>query len=126
VSGAREDLTIAARSLGRHERPRPYREECHTFWYGADPPLTAFSTIESFVAQDALADLRWVLEALRRAGVQRVAAVDYSLPELAPMRAVRVLTPGLESANPFHTGVRARVQALSDLLPQSALSEQLP
>ncbi|MET0387250.1 MAG: YcaO-like family protein, partial [Polyangiales bacterium] len=118
VSGSREDLSIAARSLGRHERPRPFRPTSEVFWYGADPPLNPFSAITHFVSRDAYDDLRWVLAALARAGVTHVPAVDYSLPALAPMRAVRVLTPGLESANPFHTGLRARTLAIRDLLPR--------
>jgi ribosomal protein S12 methylthiotransferase accessory factor len=59
----------------------------------------------------------FALEALRRAGFERVLAIDYSLPELAPIRAVRVLIPGIETANPFYTGPRAHAVALRDLLP---------
>lgn len=126
VSGAREDLTLAARSLGRHERPRPARDAAQTFWYGSDPPLKTFDTIRSFASRDALADLQFALGALRCAGVRRVPAIDYSLPELQPVRAVRVLVPGLESANPLFTGLRARTLAIRDLLPNVACTEDLP
>jgi ribosomal protein S12 methylthiotransferase accessory factor len=118
VSGSREDLTLAARSLGRHERPRPFRSAREAEWYGEDAPFKAFDQIESFASADALADVRYVLQRLRAAGVERALAVDYTLPALRPMRAVRVLLPGLESANQFYTGPRARALAIADLLPR--------
>ncbi|MEY4581003.1 MAG: hypothetical protein RL701_5706 [Pseudomonadota bacterium] len=122
VSGAREDLALAARSLGRHERPRPTRAVNELFWYGVDQREKAFSSLASFISRDALRDLKHVLQALRKAGVQRALAIDYSLPELAPVRAVRVLLPGLESANQFYTGPRARALAIQDMLPRGAHS----
>jgi ribosomal protein S12 methylthiotransferase accessory factor len=117
VSGSREDLTIKARSLGRHERPRPTLEASELFWFGAEPAQEPFSSLQSFTSRDARDDLMFALTALRNAGFERVLAVDYSLPEIAPVRAVRVLVPGLESVNPFYTGPRARAAALHDLLP---------
>jgi ribosomal protein S12 methylthiotransferase accessory factor len=118
ISGSREDLTIAARSLGRHERPRPFRNACEARWYGEDAPFKPFSAALSAAHRDARDDVRYVLERLRAAGVGQALAVDYTLPELRPMRAVRVLLPGLESANQFYTGPRARALAIADLLPR--------
>jgi ribosomal protein S12 methylthiotransferase accessory factor len=117
VAGSREDLTVKARSLGRHERPRCYLEEDELFWYGPEPAQKPFSSIESFTSRDVRDDLKFALEALRRAGFEQVLALDYSLPEIAPVRAVRVLVPGLETTNPFYTGPRARAVALRDVLP---------
>jgi ribosomal protein S12 methylthiotransferase accessory factor len=117
VAGSREDLTVKARSLGRHERPRPFLEPAELFWYGPEPAQKPFQSIESLTSRDARDDLMFALEALRRAGYERVLAVDYSLPELAPIRAVRILIPGIEAPNPFFTGPRARAVALRDLLP---------
>jgi ribosomal protein S12 methylthiotransferase accessory factor len=117
VAGSREDLTVKARSLGRHERPRCFLEEAELFWYGPEPAQKPFSSIESLTSRDVRDDLMFALDALRRAGFEQVLAIDYSLPEIAPVRAVRVLVPGLETTNPFYTGPRARAVALRDVLP---------
>jgi ribosomal protein S12 methylthiotransferase accessory factor len=117
VAGSREDLTVKARSLGRHERPRCFLEDSELFWYGAQPAQKPFSSIESLTSSDVRDDLLFALEALRRVGFEQVLALDYSIPEIAPVRAVRVLVPGLETTNPFYTGPRARAVALRDLLP---------
>jgi ribosomal protein S12 methylthiotransferase accessory factor len=118
LAGAREDLTVMARSLGRHERPRPSLQAGELFFFGAEPELKPFQEIQGLVSKDLLEDLKYALEALRRAGYARVLALDYSVAELAPVRAARVVVPGMETINPFYTGPRARLTAIRDLLPR--------
>ncbi len=116
IAGAREDLSIKARSLGRHERPRPVIESGATFWYRSDDPRKPFSAIEGFVSNDLREDVLWILDRVREAGCEHVLFVDYTIPEIAPAHAVRVVIPGLEGTNPFYTGPRARVAAIRDLV----------
>jgi ribosomal protein S12 methylthiotransferase accessory factor len=118
LAGAREDLTVMARSLGRHERPRPSLQAGELFFFGAEPEEKPFQDIQGLVSSDLREDLKYVLEALRNAGLSQVLALDYSVPELAPVRAARVIVPGLETINPFYTGPRARLTAIRDLLPR--------
>jgi ribosomal protein S12 methylthiotransferase accessory factor len=88
------------------------------FWQDADAPAVPLRTLGGLASDDAYAELDWVREQLRAAGVEHLIAVDLSRPELAPARVVRVLVPGLETNNPYHTGPRAQLALLEDLLPQ--------
>lgn len=63
--------------------------------------------------------MEWLLARLLAAGCDPVLVADYTLPEIAPARVVRVIVPGLETLNPFRTGARARRALLADLLPRS-------
>jgi ribosomal protein S12 methylthiotransferase accessory factor len=123
VAGAREDLTLAARSLGRHERTDSRRRAAFAPEFDADAPRVAFTEVKGFVSADAATDVRWIVNRLQQAGFRQVLMVDYSTPEIAPARVVRVLVPGLETINPFHTGLRARGALVADLL---AATQQLP
>ncbi|MDV9187864.1 YcaO-like family protein [Streptomyces sp. SR27] len=116
VAGGREDLTIRARSLGRHERPRPIAHEDAWFWL--DPDIIAAPLPRGLTGDDVLDDLRWTLRRVADAGVSHVPMLDLSRPETAPGHVVRVIVPGLESNNPFATGERARLTLLRDLLPR--------
>jgi ribosomal protein S12 methylthiotransferase accessory factor len=119
VAGAREDLTLQARSLGRHERTDARRRSAVAAELDVDAPRRAFSDIAGFVSKNAAADVRWIVDRLRDGGCRHVLVADYSLDEIHPARVVRAIVPGLETINPFHTGVRARLALLSDLLPVS-------
>lgn len=55
----------------------------------------AFSDVPSLDADDVAVDLRWELERLRAAGIERVVAVNLTRPDLA-IPVVRVVIPGLE------------------------------
>ncbi|AVR27625.1 hypothetical protein A8H32_21615 [Burkholderia thailandensis] len=116
IAGAREDLTLAARSLGRHERTESRRRPALVPEFDGDAPRLPFDAIRGLVSDDAAADVRWIVARLRDAGLTRIVMIDYSIAEIAPARVVRVIVPGLETTNPFHTGMRARIALLSDLL----------
>lgn len=116
IAGAREDLAIKTRSLGRHERSRPASRTRNRVWFGRVRPTVRFADLGGLVTDDAFIELGWMVERCAAAGVGRVLVVDLGRPELAPARVVRVVVPGLESTNPFHTGPRCRAVALHDLL----------
>jgi ribosomal protein S12 methylthiotransferase accessory factor len=118
TAGGREDLSIRSRSLGRHERPRPAGPEDTWFWLDPDAPLTAVADVAGQPGADIRDEVTWVLRRIRAAGVGRVLMADLSRPATAPARVVRVVIPGLETNNPFHTGPRARLALLADLVPR--------
>jgi ribosomal protein S12 methylthiotransferase accessory factor len=70
----------------------------------------SFRDVPSFAADDLGEDLRWELERLRAAGIERVVAIDLTRPDFA-IPVVRVAIPGLEGdiRHPHYTqGPRAR------------------
>jgi ribosomal protein S12 methylthiotransferase accessory factor len=117
IAGAREDLTLHARSLGRHERSDCRRDAAFQNEFDASGEALSFSTISGFTSPDAGADVRWLVERLNEAGCDEILAMDYSTAAIVPVRVVRVVVPGLETINAFHTGRRARRALLADLLP---------
>jgi ribosomal protein S12 methylthiotransferase accessory factor len=117
VAGAREDLALQARSLGRHERTDCRRRAAAAADLDVDVPRRAFASISGFSSSDAAEDVRWVLKRLNEAGYAQALVVDYSVPRIKPVKVVRAIVPGLETINPFHTGAAARRGLLSDLLP---------
>ena len=118
VAGAREDLTVRARSLGRHERTGARTRFGLALQRGVpDIPSKSFSAAEGREHRDALDDVRWILEQLMRTGIRHLLVADLTTAEILPARVVRVIIPGLESANPLHTGARARAHVIRDLLP---------
>ncbi|AEW99772.1 YcaO-like family protein [Streptantibioticus cattleyicolor] len=116
VAGGREDLTIKARSLGRHERPRPIAHDDAWFWL--DPDIVPAPLAPGLTSDDVLDDLWWALRRVGDAGLAHVPVLDLTCPETEPAHVVRVMVPGLESNNPFATGERARLALLRDLLPR--------
>jgi ribosomal protein S12 methylthiotransferase accessory factor len=118
IAGGREDLTVHARSLGRHERTHGWTRGHHIETHGEETPTKPFDAVKGFRSRDAGEDVAWILDRLRQAGIRQVLVADYSLPEIAPARVVRVLIPGLESNGTFFTGTRARARMLEDLLPR--------
>lgn len=117
VAGAREDLVLQARSLGRHERTNSRSRAAVAAEMGAYAPRLRFSSIPGLSSDDAAEDVRWIIERLKEAGCGHVLAADYTTDRIKPVRVVRVIIPGLETINPFHTGLGARRAILSDLLP---------
>lgn len=117
AAGGREDLAINARSLGRHERPRPRSIRDAWFWMDPDPSCVSLDQIAGGASPDILAEVMWCFDRLRDAGVEHVLALDLTVPAIAPAHVVRILIPGLETNNPFYTGPRARLALVRDLLP---------
>jgi ribosomal protein S12 methylthiotransferase accessory factor len=117
VAGAREDLVLKARSLGRHERTESRRWAAVAAEMNPDAPRRSFATVFGLSSQDAAEDVRWILRRLSAAGCDHCLIADYSIPEIAPVKVVRAIIPGLETINPFHTGLSARRALLSDMLP---------
>ncbi len=115
-AGGREDLAVKARSLGRHERPIPRGAGQHWFWLRPEGPFVPVDACGGFVSNDAFDDLLWILDRLREGGVERLPMIDMTVEEARPARVVRVQIPGLEANHPFHTGQRARMVTLWDLL----------
>src|SRR5581483_4914431 len=62
VAAGREDLTIKARSLGRHERSNPLRGRAQSFWQDDDAPTVALSSLGGLVSNDAAAELDWIAD----------------------------------------------------------------
>ena len=118
IAGGREDLSVRARSLGRHERPRPVDAASAWFWMDPDTRGIDVADIAGSCAGDAAEDVAWCLSRLRQAGIEQVLVCDLSHAEIAPAKVVRVIIPGLETNNPFYTGPRARLTLLRDLLPR--------
>lgn len=118
VAGGREDLSIRARSLGRHERPRPLDAADSWFWLDGDAVLADGPRCPGFVSRDVRDDLVWSLGRVRAAGFEQAIAVDLTPPDAAPAHVVRMIVPGIESNNPFHTGDRARLVLAREFLPR--------
>lgn len=117
IAGGREDYSLRARSLGRHERPRTAAPQAQVFWFGNDRPLQPFDETTGIHTGDILDELDWMVDRVERAGYSSFLVADYATPQIRPAHAVRVLIPGLEVTNPLFTGRRARATLLRDILP---------
>ena len=118
IAGGREDLSIQARSLGRHERPRPSNPESVWFWLDPDSPQKPLSGDAGCQSNDVYKELAWAVQQVEQAGARQILVCDLSHPTIAPVRVVRVIIPGLETNNPFYFGPRARLAVLRDMLPR--------
>jgi ribosomal protein S12 methylthiotransferase accessory factor len=81
-----------------------------------DAPKRNFADIEGLSSDDAAEDVRWIIKQIAAVGYRHAIVADYSTPEIKPVRVVRAIVPGLETINPFHTGVRGRMAVLSDII----------
>lgn len=106
IAGARDDADRSfftrARDPERVAAMRKLITNCSPPRRFSELPSAAFETLDE--------DVRWELACLRRAGLQRVVAVDLTRPQ-TEISVVRVLVPGLEgvSGAPGYTqGARAR------------------
>jgi len=115
VSGAREDFSVKARSLGRHQRPRPVSRG-DAYWIRPNVPKKPLASVAGKIGRDAREDLEFIVQRLVAAGFDRVLYCDLSREEIAPARVVRAFIPGMEDTNPFHTGMRARALMVQELL----------
>jgi ribosomal protein S12 methylthiotransferase accessory factor len=116
IAGGREDLSLQARSLGRHERPKPARSTADAFWNGRNHNRVPLASIEGAVFEDLYEEFKWVRRRLAEAGLRQLIALDLTRPGIQPIRVTRVIVPGLETINPFHCGHRARTVLSSDVL----------
>jgi putative methanogenesis marker protein 1 len=91
IHGAREDTTEAAfrKNLGYERTKRLNRH-----WFGEAEEI-AFAEIRSFDSDDFRKDITHTIDALRRAGLDRVIVVDLTREEIG-VPVVRVIVPGLE------------------------------
>jgi ribosomal protein S12 methylthiotransferase accessory factor len=119
VAGAREDYSLQARSLGRHERPRTAVPRSQAFWFGNDRPLRPFDDNTGFHARDILEELEWIVDRVVIAGYPMFLVADYTISDIQPAHAARVLIPGFEVTNPLFTGRRARATVIRDILPNN-------
>ena len=120
IAGGREDYSLQARSLGRHERPRTMVTRSQVFWFCNDRPVRSFAETVGFQTRDILEELEWMVDRLEDAGYTQLIVTDFTMRRIRPARAVRVIIPGLESTNPLFTGPRARATLIRDLLPRHA------
>jgi ribosomal protein S12 methylthiotransferase accessory factor len=123
IAGAREDLSLKARSLGRHERPKTLPRQSQLFWYSNDRPIRPLQETRGLSSRDILTELEWMIDRVQDAGYREFLLVDYTTDRILPAHAVRVLIPGVEGINPFHTGARARAASIRDLLPRPAAAK---
>jgi ribosomal protein S12 methylthiotransferase accessory factor len=124
IAGAREDLSLKARSLGRHERTRCRTRASTRLVSGTTGAWKAFASIAGFCSRDIKLDIEWIMERLRAAGAPHLLVLDLSVPEIRPARVARVVVPGLETINPFYTGARGRAAMISDLLASERAGER--
>ena len=118
IAGGREDYTLQARSLGRHERPRTMLPGAQAFWFANDRPMRAFDAAQGLRSGDILEELEWIADRVEGAGFPQFVICDFTTPRIRPAHAVRVLIPDAETTNPLYTGPRARATLIRDLLPR--------
>ncbi len=120
IAGGREDYSLQARSLGRHERPRTVVPAAQAFWFGNDRPTRPLADTDGLESDDLLFELEWIVERTASAGYEHLVMADLTVGSIAPAHAVRVIIPGTETTNPLCTGPRGRVTCIRDLLPRGA------
>ncbi|MEA2465868.1 MAG: ribosomal protein methylthiotransferase accessory factor, partial [Acidobacteriota bacterium] len=118
IAGGREDYSLQARSLGRHERPRTLRPKSQVFWFCNDRPVRSLEETAGLSTRDILEELEWIVDRVHDAGYEQFLVVDYTMIRIRPAHVVRVVIPGVESTNPLYTGARARATLIRDLLPR--------
>ncbi|HEX4814597.1 MAG TPA: YcaO-like family protein [Nonomuraea sp.] len=119
TAGGREDYSLQARSLGRHERPRTGVPASQVFWFGHDRPVRPFGDTVGFVSGDILQELEWIVDRVEEAGYPHVLIADLSIDRIRPAHAARAIIPGSETTNPLCTGPRGRATCIRDLLPRT-------
>ena len=91
IHGAREDTTTAdVRRIMGYEWMRKRNKH----WFDTSEEK-AFKDLNSFDSDDFLEDIKYTVERIRGAGLERVVVVDLTREEIG-MPVVRVIVPGLE------------------------------
>lgn len=116
IAGAREDITLHARSLGRHERSKVRSWSSYLRARAPFQMSVPFSSVKGFHAKDARDDVRWLTKRVAEAGFKHLLVANVTHAALAPAHVVRVIIPGMDTVNPFFTGPRTRAGLLADLL----------
>jgi ribosomal protein S12 methylthiotransferase accessory factor len=105
IHGAREDTTIAdlRKKMGYDRAKR-----INAYWF-KDNGHVDYNQIASYDTDDFLNDIRFVIEALGRQGLDRVIVVDLTREEIG-IPVVRVIVPGLEvfAMDPERRGERVK------------------
>ncbi|MFC6016453.1 YcaO-like family protein [Plantactinospora solaniradicis] len=111
IQAMREDLVMPTDpgGFGRpHERSVMLNRHAWIWQDHGDPADGGAD--ESFRGDDVMADLRFILDRLRAAGIRRAIAVDLSPPGI-PVKVVRMIVPGLESWAIDRSKIGARATA---------------
>jgi ribosomal protein S12 methylthiotransferase accessory factor len=120
IAGGREDYSLQARSLGRHERPRTLVPKSQVFWFGNDRPTRALEKTAGFDSRDVLEELEWLIDRVQDGGYEHILLANFTCAQIHPAYAVRILIPGIETTNPLHAGARGRATLIRDLLPRQS------
>ena len=118
IAGGREDYSLQARSLGRHERPRTMIPPTQVFWFSNDRPMRSFYDLKGLVARDILEELEWIVACVKAASYEQFLVTELTIDNIHPAYAVRVTIPGIETTNPLFTGSRARATLIRDIIPR--------
>lgn len=108
IAGGREDYSLQARSLGRHERPRTMVPQAQVFWFSNDRPVRSFQETVGLVIRDIFEELEWMVDRVQEAGFEQFLVTDLTIDRIQPAYAVRIIIPGIETTNPLFTGARAQ------------------
>jgi putative methanogenesis marker protein 1 len=104
IHGAREDTTIAEirKKMGYDRAKR-----INAYWF-KDNGVEDYNRIVSCDSDNFLTDIRFIIEALKKQGLDRVIVVDLTREEIG-VPVVRVIVPGLEvfAMDPERRGQRA-------------------
>ena len=105
IHGAREDTTIAdlRKKMGYDRAKR-----INAYWF-KDNGQVDYNRIASCDSDDFLTDIRFVIDALAKKGLDRVIVVDLTREEIG-IPVVRVIVPGLEvfAMDPERRGERVK------------------
>jgi len=105
IHGAREDTTVAQlrKKMGYDRTKR-----MNAYWFKENGAVD-YSTIPSCDSDDFLKDIRLMIDALNKQGLDRVIVIDLTRKEIG-IPVVRVIVPGLESyaMDPERRGERVR------------------
>jgi ribosomal protein S12 methylthiotransferase accessory factor len=103
IHGAREDTTLAdLRKRMGYDRAK----RINAYWFRENGEV-AYPTIPSYDSDDFVKDIRFIIDALGKQGLDRVIVVDLTREEIG-IPVVRVIVPGLEvfAMDPERRGAR--------------------
>jgi len=92
ISGSREDLVD-----DDYKSDYDYHELLASmkYWYAAEPPFRRFQDVPHFQGENHVEDIRHMLAALKRQGLQRAVALNLTHPAVG-VPVVKIVVPGLE------------------------------